>query len=169
MGATGLIKGGPSKICRPPKWALKFCLTVSRWQQSTILRVLPNEISNARIAGLSLACALALANEPAGNHGSSRCRQACTHRWRGSTGPAPPRRWRSGREFSHALLAAVARKSDAQLALALDRLTGQICYSGRVCRPMRPIFSSIHGTGRRGLPCCDAQSVLPMCWSVPIR
>ena len=36
--------------------------------------------------------------------------------------PAPPRRWRCGREFSHALLAAVARKSDAQLALALDRL-----------------------------------------------
>ena len=75
-----------------------------------------------RIAGLSLACALALANEPAGNHGSSRCRQACTHRWRGSTGPAPPRRWRSGREFSYALQAAVARKSDAHFALALDRL-----------------------------------------------
>jgi hypothetical protein len=28
----------------------------------------------------------------------------------------------AGREYSHALLAAVARKSDAQLALALDRL-----------------------------------------------
>ena len=54
--------------------------------------------------------------------------QACTRRlWRGSTGSDPPRKWRrserlSAREFSHALLASVVHKPDAELESALDRL-----------------------------------------------
>jgi predicted ATPase len=49
-----------------------------------------------------------------------------------------------GREFSHALLAAVVHKSDDQLGLALDRLIQSGLLSGRVCRPMRPIFVATH-------------------------
>ena len=39
-----------------------------------------------------------------------------------------------GREFSHALLAAVVRKPEAELKSALDRLVAPVCCSGRVYR-----------------------------------
>jgi hypothetical protein len=58
--------------------------------------------------------------------------------------PPPPRRWRSGREFSHALLAAVARKLDAQLALALDRLADG-------CANWRAQRNEVDRLGKKGL------------------
>ena len=48
-----------------------------------------------------------------------------------------------GREFSHALLAAVVRKPEAELGSALDRLMKLVCCSGRACRRMRLICSSM--------------------------
>jgi predicted ATPase len=48
-----------------------------------------------------------------------------------------------GREFSHALLAAVARKSEAELELALGRLIEAGLLSGKACRRMRFISSSM--------------------------
>ena len=47
-----------------------------------------------------------------------------------------------GREFSHALLAAVARKPEAEFASALDRLMQPVCCSGRVHRRIRAICSN---------------------------
>ena len=40
-----------------------------------------------------------------------------------------------GREFSHALLAAVVRKPEAELGSALDRLIGPVCCSGKGVPP----------------------------------
>ena len=49
-----------------------------------------------------------------------------------------------GREFSHTLLAAVARKPEAeQHRLSTVSLT-LVCYSGRACRRTRLTFSSTH-------------------------
>ena len=48
-----------------------------------------------------------------------------------------------GREFSHALLAAVARKRETELAVrARSCSLMQVCCFGRACRHMRPICSS---------------------------
>ena len=49
-----------------------------------------------------------------------------------------------GREFSHPLLAGVARRPEAELQTALDRLIRAGLLTGRVCRRTRPIFSSMH-------------------------
>ena len=48
-----------------------------------------------------------------------------------------------GREFSHALLAAVVRKSDDQLGLALDRLIQSGLLFRQGVPPQRPIFSNM--------------------------
>ena len=61
-----------------------------------------------------------------------------------------------GREFSHALLAAVARQPEAELQSALDRLVGLGCCSGRACRRMRPICSSTHWCRMRPTARCFA-------------
>ena len=48
-----------------------------------------------------------------------------------------------GREFSHALLAAVVRKPEAELAASLTASSTPDCFSGRVCRRTRPICSNM--------------------------
>ena len=47
-----------------------------------------------------------------------------------------------GRDFSHSLLAAVMRKPEVELGLALERLK-PVCCSDTVCRRMRHILSSM--------------------------
>jgi hypothetical protein len=54
-----------------------------------------------------------------------------------------------GREFSHALMAAVTHKAEAQLQSALDRLMAAGCCSGRVRHHTRLICSSTHWYGTR--------------------
>ena len=49
-----------------------------------------------------------------------------------------------GREFSHALLAAVVRKPEAELGRHSTVSLRQVCYSGRACRRMRLICSNTH-------------------------
>ena len=61
-----------------------------------------------------------------------------------------------GREFSYALLAAVARKPEAELASALDRLVPPVCCSGRACRHMQPICSSMPWCRTRPMARCCA-------------
>src|SRR5262249_32612496 len=48
-----------------------------------------------------------------------------------------------GREFSHALLQAVVRKTESELQSALDRLVTAGLLFDKVCRPTRPIFSNM--------------------------
>ena len=48
-----------------------------------------------------------------------------------------------GREFSHALLAAVVRKPEAELGLRSTVSLRLVCFSGRACRRMRIICSSM--------------------------
>ena len=60
-----------------------------------------------------------------------------------------------GREFTHALLAAVARKPEAELALALDRLVQSGLLRGRVCRRMRPICSSMRWCRTQPMELCS--------------
>ena len=64
-----------------------------------------------------------------------------------------------GREFSHALLASVARKPEAELQSALDRLIAAGLCSGRARRRMRPICSNT--LSFRTLPmarCCASRA-----------
>ena len=65
-----------------------------------------------------------------------------------------------GREFSHALLAAVVRKPEAELGAALDRLVNLVCCSDRVCRRKRRICSStrLYRT-RPTARCCASRDV----------
>ena len=49
-----------------------------------------------------------------------------------------------GREFSHPLLAAMARKSDVNSIGARRVSLKQVCCFGRACLRMRPIFSNTH-------------------------
>ena len=61
-----------------------------------------------------------------------------------------------GREFSHALLAAVVRKPEAEFASALDRSLLLVCCSGRACRRMRPTCSSTPWCRTRPMARCCA-------------
>ena len=61
-----------------------------------------------------------------------------------------------GREFSHALLAAVMRKPEAELGSALDRLIQLVCCSGRACRRTRPTCSSTPWCRTRPMARCCA-------------
>ena len=65
-----------------------------------------------------------------------------------------------GREFSHALLAAVARKPESELQSALDRLSTQVCCSGKVCHRTRLICSSMLWCRTRPMArCCASRDV----------
>jgi hypothetical protein len=61
-----------------------------------------------------------------------------------------------GREFSHALLAAVARKPEAELASALTVSCPLVCCSDRACRRMRPTYSSMPSFRTRPMGRCCA-------------
>ena len=61
-----------------------------------------------------------------------------------------------GREFSHALLAAVARKPEAELASALDRLIAAGLLFRQACRRMRPTYSSMPSSRTRPMARCCA-------------
>ena len=61
-----------------------------------------------------------------------------------------------GREFSHALLAAVVRKSEAELGSALDRLMTQVWFFGRVCLRTRAICSNMLWYRTRPMARCCA-------------
>ena len=62
-----------------------------------------------------------------------------------------------GREFSHALLAAVARKPEAELAVgARPAHSGRACCSGRACRRTRPTCSSTRWCRTRPMARCCA-------------
>ena len=54
-----------------------------------------------------------------------------------------------GREFSHALLAALVRKSEGELGAALDRLVAAGLLFRQGVRPMRPTCSSMPWCGTR--------------------
>ena len=65
-----------------------------------------------------------------------------------------------GREFSHALLAAVVRKPEAELQTALDRLIAAGLLLRQGARRTRPTFSSMHWYGMRlTARCCASRDV----------
>ena len=81
-----------------------------------------------------------------------------------------------GREFSHALLAAVVRKPEAELAIRRSTvLLRLVCCSGRACRRMRPICSSMRWCRTRlTARCCASRDarcmpVLPKPWRANSR
>ena len=62
-----------------------------------------------------------------------------------------------GREFSHALLAAVVRKPEAELAIGTGPSYCKLaCFFGRACRRMRPICSSMPWYRTRPMARCCA-------------
>ena len=73
---------------------------------------------------------------------------------KGTAGPPRPGqgggadRSAMGREFSHSLLAAVVRKPEAEMGLALDRLIAAGLRFQQACRRTRPICLNTTGTGR---------------------
>ena len=68
-----------------------------------------------------------------------------------------------GREFSHALLAAVARKPEAELQSALDRSSKPGCYFGKPSRRTRLICSSTRLYKMRPMAlCCASRDALCM-------
>ena len=64
-----------------------------------------------------------------------------------------------GREFSHALLASVARKPEAELGSALDRLIQAVCCFAKACRRMRAICSSMRWCRTPPMARCCASRV----------
>ena len=63
-----------------------------------------------------------------------------------------------GREFSHALLAAVVRKPEAELYRHSTVSLRLVCCSGRACRRMRPICSSMPWCRTRPMARCCAEA-----------
>ena len=61
-----------------------------------------------------------------------------------------------GREFSHALLAAVVRKPEAELNRRSTVSSRPVCCSGRACRRMRPTCSSMPWCRTRPMARCCA-------------
>jgi len=61
-----------------------------------------------------------------------------------------------GREFSHALLAAVVHKPEAELERRWTVLSPPVCCSGRACRRMRPTCSSMRSFRTRPMARCCA-------------
>ena len=61
-----------------------------------------------------------------------------------------------GREFSHALLAAVSRKEQTELNRRWTVSSRQVCCFGRVCRRTRTICSSTHWYRTRPMGRCSA-------------
>ena len=73
-----------------------------------------------------------------------------------------------GREFSHALLAAVVRKPEAELASALDRLmAGRFAVPTRACRRTRAICSSMPWCGTRPMARCCASPAARFMHALP--
>ena len=80
-----------------------------------------------------------------------------------------------GREFSHALLTAVARKPEADLNARSIASFNPACCSARVCDRMRLICSSMRSCRMRPMARCCASRVgrcmptLPACWGASLR